>query len=92
MLTVGRADVVDGMAGATPYLRILSTVVGGWLMARQALMVASAADTDSYAAAKLATARFYMTQILPTIDGLVAQVTASASPLYSISAAALASS
>lgn len=92
MLTVGRANAIDGMAGATPYLRVLSTLVGGWLMARQALLAAPDSETDSYASAKVATARFYLGQILPTIQGLYEQVKASASPLYAISAAALASS
>ena len=92
MLTSGRANIADGMAGATPYLRVLSTVVGGWMMAKQALMAAPTAEADPYAAAKVATARFYMSQLLPTIEGLFEQVKASASPLYAIPAAALASS
>lgn len=92
MLKEGRANVVDGMAGATPYLRVLSTLVGGWLMAKQALLAVPTADADAYASAKVATSRFYLSQILPTIEGLHQQVTGSAAPLYSVSAAGLASS
>jgi 3-(methylthio)propanoyl-CoA dehydrogenase len=95
MLTEGRTNVADGMAGATPYLRVLSTLVGGWLMARQAVLAASstsASATDSFFSAKVATARFYLTQILPTVEGLYEQVRATSAPLYSIPAAALASS
>jgi 3-(methylthio)propanoyl-CoA dehydrogenase len=92
MLTEGRANAVDGMAGATPYLRVLSTLVGGWLMARQAVLAAPTASTDPFGAAKVATARFYLTQVLPTARGLFEQVRATAAPLYAVSAPALASS
>jgi 3-(methylthio)propanoyl-CoA dehydrogenase len=95
MLTEGRTNVADGMAGATPYLRVLSTLVGGWLMARQAVLAVSstsASATDSFFSAKVATARFYLTQILPTVEGLYEQVRATSAPLYAIPAAALASS
>ena len=81
------------MAGATPYLRLVATVVGGWLMGRQAMAATSTAKglDDSYLAAKCATARFYMEQILPTINGLVAQVQGTAGPLYSVPHTMLAS-
>jgi 3-(methylthio)propanoyl-CoA dehydrogenase len=92
MLTEGRANAIDGMAGATPYLRALSTLVGGWLMARQAVLAEPTASTDAYAAAKVATARFYLTQVLSTVEGLFEQVRATAAPLYAVSGTALASS
>ena len=91
MLSAGRADIVDGMAGATPFLRMMATTVGGWLMARQAL-AASAMPQGPYPAAKIATARFFIEQLLPATQGLVAQITATAAPLYAIEAEALASS
>ncbi len=37
VLERGRADPVDALAAATPYLRMFGTVTGGWLLARQAL-------------------------------------------------------
>jgi 3-(methylthio)propanoyl-CoA dehydrogenase len=79
------------MAGATPYLRVLATTVGGWLMARQALLAAPDAARDPYLDAKVHTARFYLTQILPTIEGLFEQVRATAAPLYAMTAQQLAS-
>ncbi len=91
MLNEGRANVADGMAGATPYLRVLATTVGAWLMARQALAATATATEDSFAAAKIGTARFFLTQILPTIEGLFDQVRATATPLFAVSAADLAS-
>ena len=96
MLGPGRENPLDGMAGATPYLRVLSTMVGGWLMAKQALTATAAIQTakpgDDFLAAKVETARFFATQILPTIQGLSAQITATAAPLFTVSAVALASS
>jgi 3-(methylthio)propanoyl-CoA dehydrogenase len=92
MLSAGRAEMVDGMAGATPYLRQFATTVAGWLMARQALQAnAAGADDDPYNAAKIASSMFFMQQILPTTKGLVAQITATAKPLYAIADADLAS-
>jgi len=93
MLQAGRSEPIDAMAGATPYLRLVATVVGGWLMGRQAMAATSTAKglDDSYLAAKCATARFYMEQILPTINGLVAQVQGTAGPLYSVPHTMLAS-
>ena len=80
----------DGMAGATPYLRQFAMTVGGWLMARQALQ-ANQGEENAYNAAKIASALFYMEQVLPTTKGLVAQITATAKPLYAIADADLAS-
>jgi 3-(methylthio)propanoyl-CoA dehydrogenase len=90
MLTAGRANMIDGMAGATPYLRQFATTVGGWLMARQAIQAATA-GINSYNAAKIASAHFYMEQILPTTQGLIAQITSTAAPLYAIAEVDLAS-
>jgi 3-(methylthio)propanoyl-CoA dehydrogenase len=91
MLNEGRSVAVDGMAGATPYLRVVSTVVGGWLMGRQAVQAAPGAASDEYLAAKVASARFYMHQVLSTISGLSQQVTAGAHELFAIPTGQLAS-
>ena len=70
----------DKLAGATPYLRMLSTLVGGWLMAKSGLIaskrlveVAGSPDAAFYEA-KVATARFFITQTLPAAMGLEASV------------------
>jgi alkylation response protein AidB-like acyl-CoA dehydrogenase len=72
------ATVADRLAGATPYLRMLATLVGAWLMARAALVAisrleAGSADAGFYEA-KLATATFFVTQTLPAAMGLKASV------------------
>jgi 3-(methylthio)propanoyl-CoA dehydrogenase len=94
MLNEGRTAAIDGMAGATPYLRVIATVVGGWLMGQQAALATTQAiggDADGYLAAKVATSAFYMQQILPSIAGLTDQVTAGAAGLYSVPDTLLAS-
>jgi 3-(methylthio)propanoyl-CoA dehydrogenase len=89
LMTNGLADPRDALAGATPYLRMFSLVVAGWLMARQAV-AASALDGDD-AAAKVVTAQFFCEQWLPQVHGLVASVTAGAGQLMELSAEQLAS-
>ena len=69
-----RTDVRDALAGATPYLRMFALVVGGWLMARQALAAkarrsAPATATPRSLEAKVVTARFYAEQLLPGGEG-----------------------
>lgn len=89
MMTKGLADPRDALAGATPYLRMFSLVVGGWLMARQAV-AASALEGDD-AAAKVVTAKFFCEQWLPQVHGLVASVTTGADQLMELSAEQLTS-
>jgi alkylation response protein AidB-like acyl-CoA dehydrogenase len=66
------------LAGATPYLELAATTVGGWLMARQALAarrrLASGASDDGYLSAKIATAEFYALNILPRTHPLATAV------------------
>ena len=73
-------DLGTALAGAVPYLQLVGTVAGGWLMAESAAaagrrLQAGAAD-HRFLAAKLATARFYAEQrlaqapaLLPAIAG-----------------------
>ena len=76
----------DALAGATPYLEMFGTVVGGWMMAKSGLAArrlldAGEGDAD-FLRAKVATARFYGEQILPEAASLLGAVTAGASVLY----------
>jgi alkylation response protein AidB-like acyl-CoA dehydrogenase len=70
-------DPDAGAAGATPYLRMLATTLGGFLLARAAL----AAQGGALADAKLASAQFYATQLLPPALALRAAATAGSAPL-----------
>ncbi|MFP3905836.1 MAG: acyl-CoA dehydrogenase C-terminal domain-containing protein [Acidimicrobiales bacterium] len=92
----GLDDPNDALAGATPYLRMLSVTTGGWLMARQALAAGrrraeatSDADREFYDG-KVAVARFFLEQLTGEVRGLLPAVTAGAGPLTSTDPSVLA--
>ncbi len=98
IMTNGLADPRQALAGATPFLRMFGTVVGGWLMARQALAARDElaagdlpADEVAYLNAKITTARYYAAQHLPQAAGLVASVQAGDADLYAVDGDSLAS-
>jgi 3-(methylthio)propanoyl-CoA dehydrogenase len=73
-------DFGIALAGAEPYLRLLGTVAGGWLMARSAAAAArrlnAGASDRAFLVSKIATARFYSEHrlahapaLLPAIAG-----------------------
>jgi hypothetical protein len=90
LLEHGLADPNDALAGASPYLRLFSQVMGGWLQARSALaaqrLLASGGGgfDRTFLDAKVATARFYADNLLPLVHGLVAPATAGAADLFAI--------
>ena len=75
-------------AGATEYQHMLGIVTGGYLMARAALVaerdLSSGGRDDSFLAARIATARFYATHILPRAAALLGPVTGGSELLYAI--------
>jgi alkylation response protein AidB-like acyl-CoA dehydrogenase len=79
----------DVAAGATPYLRMMGLTIGGWLLAKQALVAAVRLKTGSgdpaFLNAKIATARFFAEQLLPQVGALSGPVTRGAASLYAIS-------
>jgi 3-(methylthio)propanoyl-CoA dehydrogenase len=84
----GVGDPRNALAGATPYLRMFSLVVAGWLMARSAIAAkgeldAGTGDAD-FLQAKVATARFFCEQILPQVKGLEAPILAGFADLYAV--------
>jgi 3-(methylthio)propanoyl-CoA dehydrogenase len=84
----GANDADDIAAGATPYLRLMGLTLGGWLLARQALVAADrlAAGTGDprFLAAKIATARFFAEQLLPQATALAGPVMRGAGLFYAI--------
>jgi 3-(methylthio)propanoyl-CoA dehydrogenase len=72
------ADAALAAAGSVPYLQLVGTVCGGWVMARQALAAfrrLAGGDPDTaFLAAKIATARFYADHFLASAPGFVAGV------------------
>ena len=75
-------------AGATPYLRLLGTVYGGFLLAKSALAahatLAKSGDNGDFMRAKIATARFYAEQILAPAPAMVRSITAGTEALFDI--------
>ena len=90
----GTENPADAAAGATPYLRLMGLTLGGWLLARQALAAverSAAGEGDAgFLSAKIATARFYMEQLLPQAAALLGPVTRGAASLYAADEDALA--
>lgn len=76
----------DALAGATPYLRMFGLVMGGWLLARSATAAEALLEKgdDEFLQAKIATARFYCSQLLPITTGLLPAVVAGAESLGSV--------
>jgi alkylation response protein AidB-like acyl-CoA dehydrogenase len=64
-----KADLVGALAGSVPFLRLAGTALGGWLLARGALVatqkLAAREGDPAFLEAKLVTARFYADVVLP---------------------------
>jgi hypothetical protein len=81
------AQPSDALAGASPYLAMVGCLVGGWAMARSALVCLGTADlglAEDFRRAKLTTARFYLGETLPEAAALLPAVTAGARILFEI--------
>jgi alkylation response protein AidB-like acyl-CoA dehydrogenase len=71
LLALGATDPDRALSVAVPYLMMCGFVLGGWLMARAAKLVSTDAGQGGkeFSAAKLATARAYIGQLLPRALG-----------------------
>ena len=78
-LLAHRDDQLTVLAAATPYLRLMSTVVGGYLLAEQA-RVAEPVSVP------FVDAQFYGTHVLPQARALLTAVKASPAPLFALEA------
>ena len=78
MISNAKSNTDAIAASAVPYLRIFSTVAGGYMLARMAYAAHEALLTDGanadYYNAKLMTARFFAEALLPQIYGLMTPV------------------
>ena len=70
----GTANPDDAGAAATEYLRMFGLVAIGYMWCRMA-EAAQANSADSFNAAKLASARFYMAKMLPETGSLLSSIT-----------------
>jgi alkylation response protein AidB-like acyl-CoA dehydrogenase len=88
-----RGQLQDVFAGATPYLRLFATVVGGALLARGASAAQDQVEAGTDVAwheARVTVARFFAEQLLPEVHALAPQVTATARDLFALDPAQLA--
>jgi alkylation response protein AidB-like acyl-CoA dehydrogenase len=76
-------------AAATPYARMFGVVTGGYFLARSALAALARIEAGKgadFEQNKLATARFFAEQILPSAGACLPAVKAGAAPLFAIAA------
>ncbi|MFI4935917.1 MAG: acyl-CoA dehydrogenase [Caulobacterales bacterium] len=76
----------DALAGATPYLKLLGDVIGGWMLGKGALaassrLAAGAPDPD-YWRTKIGLARVFSEQVLAQAPGLTQAVTQGSVDLF----------
>ncbi|WP_286830982.1 MULTISPECIES: acyl-CoA dehydrogenase C-terminal domain-containing protein [Kordiimonas] len=78
----GFDKIVDTAAAATPYLRLFGTVLGAYMLSRQAVeaekRLAAGEGNPSFLKAKVSTAAFYREQILPSAVALLPSIKAGA--------------
>ncbi|MFP6758379.1 MAG: acyl-CoA dehydrogenase [Alphaproteobacteria bacterium] len=86
--TTFRDDPIAAASGATPYMRMLGFIAGGWLMAEAALKAAAklqAGDSDTvFYGAKIDTARFFAEQYLPPAAALAGPIMAAKDTVMAI--------
>ncbi len=84
----GPAQPNDALAGATPFLRLMGTVLGGFVMAQASLaateLLEKGEGDPEFLKAKIATARFYIDQLLPEAKSLLPMVTAGVDQLFEV--------
>lgn len=80
LLENGFDRIVDTAGVATPYLRLFGTVVGAYMLARQAVeaeaRLAAGDGNPAFLKSKITTARFYTQHILPSATALLSSIQA----------------
>ena len=93
LLENGASNSDAVLAGATPYLRMFGTTIGGWLMANSALsaqqLLTEATENTEFLQSKIETARFFAQQLLPQATGLLASVTSGSDSMFAINSESL---
>ncbi len=79
----GLRDPEEAGAAASDYLRLfaLTALAFMWAQAAKAVLAIPEAERQDFHKAKLATARFYMTRLLPQTSALFAMINAGAKPI-----------
>ncbi|MFC7049157.1 acyl-CoA dehydrogenase C-terminal domain-containing protein [Emcibacter nanhaiensis] len=90
LLAQQKQNMRDVAAGSVPFLRLMSMVVGGYLMAKAAVAAQTRLESgtgngdEDFLRAKIATVRFYGEQVMPTAFGLKEMVMGGDSLFYAI--------
>ncbi|MGD9743493.1 MAG: acyl-CoA dehydrogenase [Dongiaceae bacterium] len=88
LLAVNANTPALAFAGAAPYLQLAGTVIGGWLLGREAMAAGRALarkDGDpGFLEARTATALFYAENIMPQAAGLAAAATSGAASVLAV--------
>ncbi|MDG1021705.1 MAG: acyl-CoA dehydrogenase [Emcibacteraceae bacterium] len=88
LLSQHNESITNTMAGSVPYLRMLSTAVGCYLMAKGALSARNRLDNGDidkeFLEGKIITSRYYAEQIVPTVLGLAEAIKAGDELFYAI--------
>lgn len=83
------------LAAASPYLEMLGTILGGWLMGKAGMVAVEGQKQgdgeQDFLAGKVATTRFYGEQLLPRAIGLAPAIQAGSDTFYQIEPETLAS-
>ena len=75
ILANAKTDTKAVYAGSCAYLRLAGLVLGGWQMARSLLAAERLRDSDpAFYNTKIATARFFMENLLPQAQGLATSI------------------
>jgi alkylation response protein AidB-like acyl-CoA dehydrogenase len=83
---MGNVNPNNAGAGAVEYQKLFALVAFGWFWARMAkIALAKQREEPEFYGDKLATARFYMTKVLPQAYGLLASITAGEKPVMAVS-------
>jgi len=76
----------DALAGATPYLKLMGDVIGGWMLGQQALIasqkIAAGEGDTAYYKTRIGLARVFAHQVLAQAPGLAQAVTQGSVDLY----------
>jgi 3-(methylsulfanyl)propanoyl-CoA dehydrogenase len=88
LLKSQKENPLDVLGGATPYLRLMGSLTGGYYLALGALAASKALEANagdkSFYEAKIVTANFYVANILKPALGLVSSIKSGASDLYAM--------
>ena len=79
-------ELVDASSAATPYMKMFGQVIGGYYMAKAAILAKQKLEEteDEFYADKITLSKFYMEQLLPLASGYTSSIKAGKDDLYSI--------